>query len=59
MITAMTFLIVHFETPDARPRRIGLTDAGVVRDSGRTRETRKGNPAVVWVATYPQSPESC
>jgi len=33
-----------------RPRRIALVDAGLVNDSGRTRETRSGRNAVVWVA---------
>lgn len=33
-----------------RPRRIELCDAGLVRDSGRKRETRSGRAAAVWVA---------
>lgn len=33
-----------------RPRRIELVDAGLVRDSGRTRTTRSGRQAVVWEA---------
>jgi hypothetical protein len=33
-----------------RPRRIELTRAGLVRDSGRTRATKSGRRAVVWVA---------
>jgi len=33
-----------------RPRRIELRDAGFVRDSGATRETRSGRNAVVWIA---------
>lgn len=33
-----------------RPRRIELTQAGLVRDSGTTRRTRSGRQAVVWVA---------
>jgi hypothetical protein len=32
-----------------RPRRGELQKAGRVRDSGRTRPTRSGKPAVVWV----------
>ncbi len=37
-----------------RPRRIELVNAGLVRDSGRTRPTRSGRQATVWVATtYP------
>lgn len=34
-----------------RPRRVELVRAGLVRDSGRTRRTRSGRQAVVWVAT--------
>lgn len=34
----------------ARPRRIELVRAGLVRDSGRTRKTRSGREAVVWTA---------
>ena len=33
-----------------RPRRIELVAAGLVADSGRTRPTRSGRQAVVWVA---------
>ncbi len=33
-----------------RPRRIELTQAGLIRDSGRTRITSAGRQAVVWVA---------
>lgn len=33
-----------------RPRRIELTAAGMVRDSGRTRRTVAGRKAVVWEA---------
>lgn len=33
-----------------RPRRIELVKAGAVFDSGRTRATRSGRQAVVWVA---------
>lgn len=33
-----------------RPRRIELVTMGLVRDSGRTRPTRSGRAAVVWVA---------
>lgn len=32
-----------------RPRRIELVEDGWVRDSGRTRPTRSGRKAVVWV----------
>ena len=34
-----------------RPRRVELWRGGFVRDSGRTRQTRSGRRAVVWVAT--------
>lgn len=34
----------------ARPRRRELQLAGRVRDSGKTRPTRRGRKAVVWVA---------
>lgn len=33
-----------------RPRRRECEQAGLVRDSGRTRSTRSGRKAVVWVA---------
>ena len=33
-----------------RPRRVELERGGLVRDSGRTRRTRGGREAVVWVA---------
>ena len=33
-----------------RPRRVELVEAGLVRDAGRTRLTRAGRKAVVWVA---------
>jgi len=32
-----------------RPRRTSLVERGLVRDSGRTRKTRSGRQAVVWV----------
>ena len=34
-----------------RPRRIELVALGLVEDSGRTRPTRSGRRAVIWVAT--------
>lgn len=34
-----------------RPRRLELVEAGYVIDSGDTRMTPSGNPAVVWLAT--------
>lgn len=33
-----------------RPRRIELLDAGLIRDSGRTRKSASGRQCVVWVA---------
>lgn len=33
-----------------RPRRVELVRMGLVRDSGRTRSTRSGRKAVVWLA---------
>lgn len=33
-----------------RPRRVELVQSGLIRDSGRTRPTRSGRKAVVWVA---------
>jgi len=32
-----------------RPRRVALVNAGLVKDSGRTRPTISGNQAAVWV----------
>ena len=34
-----------------RARRCELRDAGLVKDSGRRRKTRRGRQAAVWVAT--------
>ncbi len=34
-----------------RPRRMELLKTGVVKDSGRTRKTKSGREAVVWVTT--------
>jgi hypothetical protein len=42
-----------------RPRRIELTLAGLVRDSGRTRRTRAGRSAVVWTAIPEASWTTC
>ena len=33
---------------DARPRRVELVDARLIRDSGRRRATLGGDMAVVW-----------
>lgn len=37
----------------ARPRRIGLRDRGLVVDSGKTRLTKAGRHATVWVVANP------
>lgn len=37
-----------------RPRRIELVELGLVRDSGRKRNTKSGRKAVVWVALWEQ-----
>lgn len=39
------------ELNTVRPRRLELVEAGYVIDSGDTRMTSSGNPAVVWLAT--------
>ncbi len=33
-----------------RPRRVALTRARFIRDSGRTRKTKTGRAATVWIA---------
>ena len=33
-----------------RPRRVELVHFGVIRDSGRTRPTRSGKQATVWIS---------
>lgn len=43
--------VLSLDADTQRARRWELSDQlGLVFDSGRTRETRKGNPATVWVA---------
>ncbi len=37
-----------------RPRRIELVELGLVKDSGRKRDTKSGRKAVVWVAINKQ-----
>lgn len=39
-----------------RPRRIELVGMGLARDSGRTRPTRSGRKATVWVAIQQEEP---
>ena len=36
-----------------RPRRVELVNQGWIKDSGRTRATRSGAQAVVWVLSEP------
>lgn len=43
-------LPLGFAVNTIRPRRVELVRAGVVRNSGRERETRSGRDAIVWVA---------
>lgn len=40
---------LHMDPSTQRPRRVELVRADKVADSGRTRPTRKGRQAVVWV----------
>lgn len=44
-------IILDLRRPSAGNRRGELVEGGWVRDSGRRRPTRSGNPAVVWVLT--------
>lgn len=51
-------LEVHFTgngwaAPTARARRIALVRKGLVADSGKTRPTRTGRQATVWIAVEP------
>lgn len=41
---------LHMNPSTERPRRIELREAGLVHDSGRTRFTKSGRRAVVWMA---------
>lgn len=42
--------VLGMDASTERPRRVELVQAGLVRDSGRVRKTRRGRNAVVWVA---------
>lgn len=42
--------VLGIEGSTQRPRRVELVDAGLVKDSGATRATRKGRRAAVWIA---------
>lgn len=41
---------LRLEGSTQRSRRVELVDAGLVKDSGATRATRKGRRAAVWIA---------
>lgn len=41
--------ILEMPASTYRPRRVELVEAGLVRDSGQTRDTKSGRKAVVWV----------
>ena len=43
-------IALEMEGSTERPRRIELLEQGLIKDSGKTRETRKGRQATVWVA---------
>ncbi len=42
-------MALRMEGSTERPRRIELQDKRLVKDSGKTRKTRSGRQAVVWV----------
>jgi hypothetical protein len=44
-------LALNWNPSTQRPRRVELCNLGLVRDSGRTRLTKAGRKAVVWIAT--------
>lgn len=62
-LRVLYYLLVHPDTDDgiactlklpinsARPRRNELMEYGLIEDSGRTRDTRHEQPAVVWQVT--------
>ena len=43
-------MALRMEGSTERPRRIELQEKNLIKDSGRTRKTRKGREAVVWEA---------
>jgi hypothetical protein len=49
--------VLSMNPSSQRPRRIELEQAGLVKDSGRTRKTRSGMRAAIWVATDKAYPE--
>lgn len=44
---------VELQPSTGRPRRVELVQAGKVVSSGRTRETKSGRKATVWVISMP------
>lgn len=42
-------MTLRMEGSTQRPRRVELQEKGWIKDSGKTRKTRKGREAVVWV----------
>ena len=42
--------LTNMDPSTQRPRRIELAKAGLIEDSGRTRQTVSGRQAVIWVA---------
>jgi hypothetical protein len=43
--------ILHLTSQSETPRRLELVAQGLVKDSGKTRQTISGNWAAVWIAT--------
>lgn len=43
--------LARLDLNSVRPRRLELVEAGYVMDSGDTRDSARGNPAVVWLPT--------
>lgn len=41
--------VLQMSPSTQRPRRVELVEGGLVRDSGRTRKTKSGRSAIVWV----------
>jgi hypothetical protein len=44
-------IVLAMPSSTERPRRIECVRAGLIVDSGRTRPTRSGRKATVWIAT--------
>lgn len=43
--------ILDLNPSSARPRRLELLDAGLIQEAGKTRLTKSGRRAIVWIAT--------